>query len=52
MECAYVRDKFAGYSEEKKQVVLLAIGHAIACPKCKTIHYFNKEDKHEQIKVT
>ena len=48
MVCPYVAAKFRGYSDEKKKVVLAALGGFISCPRCKTVHHLEEENTNVQ----
>lgn len=38
MECTYFRRKTAGFSDEKRAVLIMALDNVIACPACKKVH--------------
>lgn len=42
MPCDYIRNKFSLWSEEKQRVILTALGGAISCRSCQTVHYFKE----------
>lgn len=46
-ECDYIKQKFSGWTDEKRKIVLIALGGAISCRACRTVHYFKEETTNE-----